>query len=177
MEWPNFKSNHYGRRSLGMSWERELRTRGAKKKIPIFCIYLLCILQLKNALPLSNPSRGLSRLIPARVLYGVTESYNHHLNWVYLKWPIRRWRIGVTKIEGDPQASSHPQPRVSDYGPSTKNWAFLRIPCDPPHCIFHYNHHTPKLPLHVPVCGTRAALILRCLGAWNHQLVRQSWWN
>lgn len=170
MEWLNFKSSHNGRRSLGMSWERELRDKRNKEKNsyllhnPYLASYSSRILSLS-----SSPTRGLSRLIPALVLYGVTESYNHHLNWVFLKWLIHRWRIGVAKIEGDPQTSSHSQARISDYGPSTMDWAFLGIPCDPPRCIFHYQHHTPKLPLHVPVCGTRAALILGCVGPWNRQ--------
>lgn len=179
MEWPNFKSNHYGRRSLGMSWERELGTRGTKKKNSYllhntyFASYSSRIFSLS-----SNPTRGLSWLIPSLMLYGVTESYNHHLNWIFLKWQICIWRIGVVKIEGDPQTSSHLQARISDYGPSTKKkCAFLGIPCDPPHCIFHYQINAPKLHLHVPVCRTRAALILRCLGPWNRQYVRQPWWN
>ena len=143
MEWADFKSSHYGMRSLGMSWGIELGTRGTKKKSTGFCIILTLHPTAQEYTPSQAvlPGRGLSPLSPALVLYDITEPSQPPFKLVIFfmvnsKMEKRKYR--VTKTEGDLQPSPHSQNRISDYGPSTKDWAFLGITWNPPYCAFHH---------------------------------------
>lgn len=92
VEWPDFKRNQYGMRRLGLSWEREIGTKGGKEKFPAFCIspVLYPAAQEYPASELILPGDWSGRALHCRFRHYLTESsqwpFELNINYFLNPW-------------------------------------------------------------------------------------------